>query len=156
MRILLLIVLVLLNEGLSAAPSRYPVPNGAIEVQHVRLADTGGEQDFFKIELKYPSTSVLDHYRNVFSRWGECKPKGAWQSFGDLTGNKPLFVHQLLWEWVSADNRSVATLAIRYYSDGVQYRAQPDIDTQHVVLIEYKVPDARAMAKELGYQCAGT
>ena len=155
MRALAFLCLAALSGQSIAAETRYPVPDGATSVKHVRLADTAGEQDYFEIKLAYPSTSVLEHYRKVFSHWTQCKPNELWQSFGDLSGPKPRFVHQLLWEWVSADNRSVVTLGVFYHSDGVQHRAKPDGDTQHVVLIEYMVPDARAMAAQLGYRCTG-
>ena len=42
-----------------ATELRYPVPTGAKDQRHVRLSDTGGEQDFFEITQPYPSTSVL-------------------------------------------------------------------------------------------------
>ena len=135
------------------APMQYPVPDGAQNQRHLRLSDTGGEQDYFEIARPYPSTFVLDHYRKVFSQWKECKSAETWQSFGDLSVPQPRFVHQLLREWVSPDNKSVATLALLYYSAGSQHRAVPDNDTQRVVLIEYKVPDGGAMAETLGYKC---
>ena len=155
MRAVAFIVFFILSGDLIAAPTRYPIPSGATAIRHLRITDTGGEQDYFEIRLEYPSTLILDHYRKVFSRWTECKPPKTWQSFGDITGPSPRFIHQLLSQWVSADNRSSVTLAARYYSEGVQHRSRPDNDIQRVALIEYKVPDARAHAALLGYQCAG-
>jgi len=154
-RALLLLAFCVSNVCL-AADLRYPVPPGAKDQRHVRLADTGGEQDYFVVVQPYPSTSVLEHYRKVFARWIECKPAEAgWQSFGDLSAPTPRLVHQLLREWVRPDNKSVVTLGIMYYSDGTQRRQLPDNDTQRVVLIEHEVPDGRAAAKELGYTCNG-
>jgi hypothetical protein len=138
-----------------AAAMQYPIPDGARNQRHLRLFDTGGEQNYFEIVRPYPSTFVLEQYRKVFSRWTECKPAETWQSFGDLSTPKPRFVHQLLREWVRPDNRSVVTLAVLYYSEGTEHRARPDNDTQRVVLIEYEVPDGRAMAENLGYKCNG-
>jgi hypothetical protein len=40
----------------------YPTPNDAYEVGHVRLSDSGGKQDYFKMKLPYPSKKVLSHY----------------------------------------------------------------------------------------------
>jgi hypothetical protein len=152
----LLSIALCLCSACLAADLRYPVPPGAKDQHHVRLSDTGGEQDYFAIVQVYPSTSVLDHYRNVFAQWTECKPaEPGWQSFGDVSGTKPRFVHQLLREWVRSDNKSVVTLGVMYYSEGSQHRVRPDSDTQRVVLIEYEVPDGRAAAEYLGYKCNG-
>lgn len=151
---MLMMLLVGLCGSSVAAEERYSMPQGAQHQQHVRLSNMG-EQDYFEISRPYPSTYVLDHYRKVFKRWTECKPEETWRSFGDVSGSKPRFIHQLVREWLRSDNHSVVTLAIRYYSTGAQHRALPDDDIQHVVLIEYEVPDAKAMAEQRGYKCNG-
>ena len=137
-----------------ASDLRYPLPEGAQHRQHLRLANMG-EQDYFEIDRPYPSTFVLDHYRKVFRRWTECKLDDTWRSFGDVSGSNPRFIHQLVREWLRSDNHSVVTLAIRYYSKGAQHRALPDDDIQRVVLIEYEVPDAKAMVEQRGSKCNG-
>lgn len=153
------LLILLLMSGFCAAgvasDLRYPVPDGARNPRHIRLADTGGEQDYFDVARPYPSVSVLDHYRKVFAKWTECKPPEPWQSFGDVSGAQPRFIHQLIWQWVKPDNRSVMTLLIRYESEGARHRVRPDNDIQRVVLIEYAVPDGLAAAKELGGKCGG-
>lgn len=53
-----LLLLLVCTPGI-ATELRYPVPTGAKDQRHVRLSDTGGEQDFFEITQPYPSTSVL-------------------------------------------------------------------------------------------------
>ena len=136
-----------------ADATRYPVPKGAMDVKHVRLADTGGEQDYFDVRLAYPSTRVLNHYRKVFENWIECRNRSVWESFGERTGPHPRFVNQLLWNWVRSDDNAIVTLVIRYYSNGIEYRVPPDSNIQHVVLIENASPQARALAEKMGATC---
>ena len=143
-RLVIVLLLFVAADCSYAAEPRYPTPPGARDARHVRLADTGGEQDFFVVSERYPSTAVLERYRKVFSQWTECKPAGGtWQSFGAVSGANPRFVHQILREWVRPDNKSLVTVALFYRSEGAQFRARPDSDTQHVVLIEYATEDAR-------------
>lgn len=96
MRLMVLLLSIVWVTSVLAFPSHYPIPDGAIEVNHIRLIDTGGEQDYFKIKLPYLSTLVLEHYRKVFITWRECKHDEKWQSFDDLSGLKPQAIHQLL------------------------------------------------------------
>ena len=145
--------LALISGAAIADETRYPVPKGAIDVKHVRLADNGGEQDYFDVRLGYPSTRVVDHYRKVFKSWIECKPSNEWALFSDRRGSNPIFVHQSVWHWVRSDDNAIVTLAIRYYSNGSEYRVKPDSDIQHVVLIEYASPEARTEAEKMGAIC---
>lgn len=137
----------------SADATRYPLPKGAMDVKNVRLVDTGGEQDFFDVRLPYPSPRVLNHYRKVFGSWVECRHRSLWESFADRTSPRPRYVNQLLWNWVRSDDQAIVTLAIRYYSDGSEYRVPPDSNIQHVVLIEYASPQARAIAEKMEATC---
>ena len=145
--------LALISGAAIADATRYPVPKGAIDVKHVRFTDSGGEQDYFDVRLAYPSTRIVNHYRKVFESWIECRPSKEWISFRDRRGPRPIFVHQSVWHWVRSDNNAFVTLAIRYYSNGSEYRVEPDSDIQHIFLIEYASPDARAVTDKTGAIC---
>ena len=142
----------LLAGAAIADATRYPLPKGAVDAKHVRLGN-GGEQDYFDVRLAYPSTRIVNHYRKVFESWIECKPSNVWISFRDRRGSRPLFVHQSVWHWVRSDDNAIVTLAIRYYSNGSEYRVKPETDIQHIFLIEYPSPGARAMAEKMGAIC---
>jgi len=79
-----LAAVLLLTFALSAhAQAMFPVPTGALELRHVAMQPGVYEQDSFVLDQPYPSTSALEHYERVFSKWQSCSSNGKkWQTFG--------------------------------------------------------------------------
>lgn len=137
-----------------AVQTMYPLPSGATNVGHVALEPGTIEQDHFLVAEKYPGSSAMDHYGKVFSKWRSCywNDRG-WYSFGDASGEKPQFVHQLVRHWVSPRNDVAVTVLIRYTSTGLTYRAAPDNERQSVVVLRRKSKNAEKELGEIGATC---
>lgn len=132
----------------------FPVPSSAKGPRHIYLQDSAGEQDYFSIRLAYPSTRVLEHYQTVLQAWVTCQPsRPEWQSFEDATGSQPRFLHQLIRHWISRDNKSLVTVALRYSSKGAKWRSEPDSDLQEVFVLKYLSLDAKVDVRLLGASC---
>lgn len=153
LRLILLCVLVQGSAALAAATT-YPVPKGAYDVGRASIRPGRTEQDHFSIKLAFPSTVVMEHYRGYFSRFIECRGRGApWEAGPDASAQRPRFIHQIVRHWVTEDNREVITLAIRYTSAGTEWRDRPDNDVQRVTLLYEKVFDAKRAARSKGSSC---
>lgn len=145
-------ILMLAGPGFSyAGGTAFPTLKEAYEIKHVRLSDSGGRQDYFKVRLPYPSTKVLVHYQEVFSKWIECGYPGDWEALEDYSRKPPQQIHQLLRYWVSQDNKSYITLGIQYLSS--QRGSKPENDVQHVVLARFPSQDSRSEVQEFGAKC---
>jgi len=154
---LTLLFALLHSSAAVAAVTTYPVPKGAYDVGHASIRPGRTEQDHFSIKLAFPSTVVIDHYRGYFSRFIECRGRGAWWEVGpDASAQPPKFMHQMVRHWVTEDNRELITLAIRYTSAGAEWKDRPDNDVQHVTLLYEKVFDAKRSARSQGSSCDDT
>jgi hypothetical protein len=153
LRLILLFTLLQCPAALAASTS-YPVPEGAFDVGHAAIRPGRTEQDHFSIKLAFPSTAVIDHYRGYFSRFIECRGRGApWEAGADTSAQTPRFIHQVVRHWVTEDNREMITLAIRYISAGTEWRDRPDDDVQRVTLLYEKAFDAKRAARSQGSSC---
>ena len=138
----------------AAASTMFPVPKNAIEPGHAVIAPGASEQDHFWLKESFPSSSAVDHYERIFSKWRPCHGReSGWESFGDRSKGDERFVHQRLRYWVNAANDTAVTLALMYTSTGLTPRARPDTDRQFVVLIRLKQPDAAKLLSEMGAKC---
>jgi hypothetical protein len=138
-----------------AAPTMYPLPEGAIRPAHVVLHDNRGEQDFFWLEAKFPSTAALDHYGRLFSDWRPCyATERNWWSFADRSRGDGEFIHQLSRHWVNGTNDTSVTLVLKYSSAGAESRIAPATDSQFVVLVRQRRPNAAKRLEEVGVTCA--
>ena len=132
----------------------YPVPERALDVEHVVLQPGIIEQDHFFLSEKYPGASAVDHYRKVFSKWRLCFwDDRGWSSFGDASGRERRFIHQFVRHWVSPRNDVAVTLMLRYTSAGLEYRAVPDNERQFVVLLRRKSKNAEKALGQIGAKC---
>jgi len=126
-------------------------------VGHASIRPGRTEQDHFSIKLAFPSTAVIDHYRGYFSRFIECRGRGApWEAGADASAQTPRFMHQMVRHWITEDNREMITLAIRYVSAGTEWKDRPDNDVQRVTLLYEKLFDAKRAARSQGSSCDGT
>ena len=126
MRVVVTAVLLAMPIGAFAAETRYPVPSDAYGIGHLTVKSSGAEEDYFSIKLRYPSKAVVHHYQKLLESWIECdESQPTWQSFGDLSGETPRFVHQLVQNWISRDNGTLVTLGIQYVSAGIESRTTP-------------------------------
>ena len=112
------------------------------------------EQDSFVLDQPYPSTSVLEHYERVFSKWQSCSSNGKkWETFGDLSGQSPQFHHQLIHHWINQSNNTAVTVALRYTSAGVEQRVAPDNTRQSVYVLRLKSKTAKSWLEQIGAVC---
>jgi hypothetical protein len=138
----------------AAAASTLPVPSGATNVDSRELYGGRHKQDAYFLSVPFPDDRAISHYRAILKGWRECPSRAAaWESFGDVSVKPHRFIHQLLWAWVSANNREIAVVAIRYESPGEAHRALPATNQQRVYVVVSRTTDAAAQAEELGYIC---
>jgi hypothetical protein len=155
MRRLGLVVAIVAAATAVAADTMYPVPKGATEVRHVALQPGVYEQDSFFLTERYPGTSALKHYAQIFSRWRSCHgTDDGWQSFGDASQPERVFIHQLIRHWVNSQNDVAVTLALRYESPGLDSREVPSTDRQFVAVLRLQQVDAEKHLVEMGVKCA--
>lgn len=131
----------------------YSVPDGASEIGHVALQAGVYEQDHFFLAERYPRTTAVEHYSALFAAWRPCNATDDWDSYPDVSGAEPRFVHQLIRHWVNPQNDVAITLVLRYTSLGLQIRAVPDNDSQQVLLLRLKRKDAEKGLTEIGAKC---
>jgi hypothetical protein len=153
-RLFLTILASLASSLVFGATTMYSVPNGAVEVAHVVLLPGVGEQDYFWLKEKYPSSSALGYYSRVFSGWRPCYGRQReWWSFGDQSSGEDRFIHQLSRHWVNAANDTAVTLVLKYTSSGLNRRVMPDTDRQFVAVVRYKHRNAAKDLGEIGVKC---
>ena len=157
LRSIIWVLALLQGSAAFAAATTYPVPEGGYNVGHASIRPGRTEQDHFLIKLAFPSTAVIDHYRRYFSGFIECRGRGAWWEAGpDPSAHPPKFMHQMVQHWITADNRELITLVIRYTSTGAEWKDRPDNDVQHVTLLYEKLSDAKRAARSQGASCDNT
>ena len=128
----------------------------AIDIDTYVFPNGSANQVFFKVKAEYPNKDVLNFYKTTIkSPWIECSDKSDWQSFGDISGNEPLFIHQTMQRWVNKDKNRLLLLAIKYRSQGSDNRDSPDNNIQNVYLIEYYEPNIADTPSALGVSCDG-
>jgi len=153
-----------LGDGSVPHPlSDLPVPPEAYNVQESSVAADYPNQLSFKIELEYPSKSVLDLYSQHFQSadWITCQapfhywdPIDGWSSFGDDTRRPSQRVHQLVQHWINKDRNVIAVLGLRYYSpDDWSYQDKPAGKAQHVVIVFHQSPDLERELQLLELEC---
>jgi hypothetical protein len=131
-----------------------PVFPGAIDVREHSLSAINSHQVSYQLKASYPNEDALEFYKNSLSeKWVLCNGKG-WQSFGDISGKKPIFIHQLLAYWANREKGSLIMLALMYESSGSEYRQIPESDIQKVLVIEYKSESLGEEISRLGLECS--
>jgi hypothetical protein len=131
----------------------YSLPPNALEARHIKLSDTGDEQDYFFVEEAYPSTRVLDHYRTLFAGWTECTgPNPEWESFADSATGKLRYVRQLPRWWINAEGDTIVMVALLYESgDGI---SPEQAARQKVIVLRHKSTGAKNLAvQHLSLRC---
>ena len=138
----------------TGADLMFAPPKGALDASHVVLQPGVVEQDHFWLNEAYPSSSAIDHYSRVFTKWRACRStEEGWSSFGDLANGPARFVHQLTRYWASPSNDVAVTVALRYTSSGFQHRENPDNNRQLVIVLRHKWPNASAELASMGVKC---
>ena len=136
--------------------TEFPAYDKAIDIDNYVFPNGIANQIFYKVKTQYPNTDVLKYYKSIIKKpWIECTEKNEWQSFGDVSGNEPLFIHQTAQRWVNRDKNRLLLLAIKYRSQGVESRETPDNNIQNVYLVEYYEPDIEKTLSALEVSCNG-
>ena len=157
-----IVVCLLSSTGLGAGSvphplSDLPVPPAAYDVQESSVAADYPNQLSFKIELEYPTKSVLDIYNQHFqpADWIKCRtPVDGWDSISDETMRPSQRVHSLAQYWINRDRTVIAFVALHYYSpDDGSYRNKPAGKTQHVTIVFHQSPDLEHLLRPLGLKC---
>lgn len=151
---LLLLIFIAAPTFAGVGQLMFSLPAGAEKAGHVVLQPSIAEQDFFWLQVPYPSVVALDHYSKVFANWRQCtSPDTGWISYGDSAQGANRFIHIRSHFWVSAKDDEAVTLILRYESKGSSFRKVPDNDRQFVAVIHHRIPDAGASVADLGVLC---
>lgn len=136
--------------------SEFSVYDKAIDIDSYVFPNGSGNQIFFKVKAQYPNQDVLNYYKDAINEpWIKCSDNNDWENFGDISGNEPLFIHQISQRWVNKDKNRLLLLAIKYRSQGSESRKTPDNNIQNVYLVEYFVSDVHETLSSLGAACNG-
>ena len=136
--------------------SDFQTYQAAENMQEQSILNGSARQISFSVDTSYPNRDVVNFYRaNIKLPWKPCSRQENWQSFGDISGKEPLFIHQILQHWINKDKSRLLLLAVKYQSKGSEHRKLPDSTEQQVYLVEYKEPELERAIKELGLSCNG-
>jgi len=136
--------------------SEFSAYDKAIDIDTYVFPNGSANQVFYKVKAQYPNKDVLKFYKTTIkSPWVKCAEGNNWESFGDVSGNEPLFVHQTLQRWVNKDKNRLLLLAIKYRSQGSESRKVPDNNIQNVYLVEYYEHNIDETLSALGILCNG-
>jgi len=136
--------------------SEFSVYDKAIDIDNYVFPNGSVNQVFYKVKAQYPNKDVLNFYKTTIkSPWVKCTEGNNWESFGDISGNEPLFIHQTSQRWVNRDKNRLLLLAIKYRSQGSESRETPDNSIQNVYLVEYYEPNITETLSILGVTCNG-
>jgi hypothetical protein len=131
----------------------YPVPAAAIEPAHAVLQPGSVEQDYFWLNVKYPSSSAVAHYDKIFVGWRRCYSRERqWSSFRDSGSGGDHMIHQLSRSWVNRANDTAVTLLLKYTSS-ISAHAGPETNRQFVALVRRLKPNAEQNLGEVGISC---
>jgi hypothetical protein len=150
--LLSLLVVTSLNVA-SAATPMFQVPKGALEAEHVTLQSGVAWQDHFFLKEKYPGSSALDHYSQVFSDWRSCFwTNRDWESVLDGSSGSIRQLHRRVRFWASPTNREwvMVTLQSGTLNGG---GIRPADDRQYVVVSIRRSTDAISELMELDAKC---
>ena len=136
--------------------SEFSAYDKAIDIDTYVFPNGSANQVFYKAKAKYPNKEVLNFYKTTIATpWVECSESDNWESFGDISGDEPLFIHQILQRWVNKDKNRLLLLVIKYRSQGSESRKMPDNNIQNVYLVEYYEPNIDEALSALEVSCNG-
>ena len=122
-------------EQLPYPLSDVPLPPAAYDMGFKSSDGSQSNELSFKIDLKYPSKSVLEHYGAHFKAptWTKCRgPADDWQKVIDGRTMPAQKVHSLAHYWLNKDEETFVAVELRYLSpEDAPYR-YPVNNTQHV------------------------
>ena len=147
-----------LGDGSVPHPlSELPVPPAAYDVQESSVAADYPNQLSFKLELEYPSKSVLDLYSQHFKSidWVKCRGSlDDWDPMIDSTTDPSQFVHRVFQHWINRDRNVIGSVALHYYSPfDWRYEYKPAGNTQHVIVIFHQHPEIESYLKLMEVRC---
>jgi hypothetical protein len=153
-RALMVVAAFFVSPAYAADRLTFPMPKGAIEPGHDALQPGSAEQDHFFLTEKYPGSSALTHYAQVFSKWQSCYwPQRGWETIPDASTNPARLLHRRVRFWLAPTNDEWVMVALQYSSPGLADRAQPDTDRQFVVVSIRKTRDAKADLSLVDAKC---
>lgn len=133
----------------------FPVPEGAQEVKKLNLGTKNTQQLFFQVNEPYPSTRVIDMYRDHLNEngWKQCTAQAqGWTSHEDLSSDQHLLVHKLADYWVDQGGSKLLILSAMYYSTDLT-KKNPDNDEQRVIVWVQRVSDLNEELSRLQVTC---
>ncbi len=134
--------------------SKWPEYPDSKNIQSYEFTGGSAKQLSYEVLATYPDTSVAQFYHNEITEpWISCYSEIEWQSFGDISQEPHIFIHQLILHWVNDQSELMLALSIRYVSEGSEFRNNPDNLTQYVDLIEYKGVDRDKAISEFKLAC---
>ena len=132
-----------------------PPPPKAINIDEYKRTLAKSRQVSYQLEIDFPDNSTIKYYDDQLGPgWIKCdgRQKG-WQSFGDVSGEKPYNIHQNLQYWANFVEGRILCLSLRYYSELRKCRKSPDTNQQHVVILEIVPNDIKEDLEFLNLTC---
>ena len=152
-RFSILVVLALAAGSAFSQPTKLPVPAGAKDVHEITLWGGGAHETYFTMDVDYPATPALDHYKKVIKQpWVQCSWMPNWQSYLDGTVKPVRKIFQQATVWINRDAKREIMVASRY-SSAKDCGDTPDNNKQQVTVIEYMNIDLDSVVSGLKLEC---
>ena len=122
-------------ERLPYPLSDLPLPPAAYGVKFQPGDGSQPNELSFKVDLHYPSKSVLEHYGNHLETpaWTKCQgPSDDWGDIIDGTKKPAQRVHTAAHYWLGKDEETIVGVALQYYSPMEHRYDWPANNVQHV------------------------
>ena len=132
------------------------VVDGAENVEEYQSDDERRSQVNYSITLKYPNLAIGESQWVELEKygWARCTAKKTgWDTFSDIASGNGRTVHRHMGYWAK-DNRLI-TISLNYYSvlQKPSKCAEPDNNTQHVVILFDRYDDIESVKERLGLSC---
>jgi hypothetical protein len=152
--LVILFVMSVLGCTGAAEELTFPMPKGAVEPEHVTLQPGVASQDHFFLNEKFPGSSAITHYAQVFSTWQSCYwDERGWDTIPDASVTPARLIHRMVRFWVAPTNSDWVMVSLQYESPGLTDRVAPVDDRQYVVVAIRKSQDAHKDLVALDAKC---
>ena len=132
-------------EPLPYPLSDLPLPPAAYDTEFKPFGGSQPNELSFKIDLEYPSKTVLEHFGDHLRApvWTKCQgPADDWQKVIDARTKPEQRVYTAAHYWLHKDEETVVSVALQYFSPEDDPRRYPVDNIQHVSVFVGVFPDA--------------
>ena len=157
LRLLAVSVLVVGSPVLGDVLGLPQFPPSAHHIQDYTVPGSATVQASFRVDSKYPESTVIDHYSaGVSPQWLACRSKfPGWQLYLDDSDGQIKAVHQLIRYWVNEEDSKMLSIIVRHYSNPQAEHCVPERDVQHAVVVVSVSPELKNEIRLLKLKCGG-